>query len=76
MICCESKNDFCRKLGARLIRAKGKTHPGSSEIGRSLRKIQKNNSEGSRDKTGVVPSFPFSVSVVSSQKNPISALRK
>jgi hypothetical protein len=36
-----SKNYFCKKSGARLIRAKGQTHPGSNEIGRSLRKIQK-----------------------------------
>jgi hypothetical protein len=32
---------FCKKIGARHIRAKGQTHLGSSEIGRSLRKIQK-----------------------------------
>jgi hypothetical protein len=32
---------FAKKLGARLIRAKGQTHPGSSEIGMSLCKIQK-----------------------------------
>jgi hypothetical protein len=36
-----SKNDFCKKSRARLIRAKGQTHPGSSEIGMSLCKIQK-----------------------------------
>jgi hypothetical protein len=41
MTCFGSKNDFCKKIGARLIRAKGQTHPGSSEIGRSWRKIQK-----------------------------------
>jgi hypothetical protein len=41
MTCCGSENDFCKKLGARLIRAKGQTHLGSSEIGMSLRKIQK-----------------------------------
>jgi hypothetical protein len=40
MTCCGSENDFCKKLGARLIRAKGQTHPGSSEIGMSLCKIQ------------------------------------
>jgi hypothetical protein len=32
---------FVKKLGARLIRAKGQTHPGFSKIGMSLRKIQK-----------------------------------
>jgi hypothetical protein len=41
MTYCGSKNDFCKKLGARLIGAKGQTHPGSSEIGMSLCKIQK-----------------------------------
>jgi hypothetical protein len=41
MTCCGSENDFRKKLGARLIRAKGKTHPGSSEIDMSLCKIQK-----------------------------------
>jgi hypothetical protein len=41
MTCCGSENDFCKKLGARLIRAKGQTHPGFSKIGRRLRKIQK-----------------------------------
>jgi hypothetical protein len=41
MTCCGSENDFCKKLGAPLIRAKGQTHPGSSEIGMSLCKIQK-----------------------------------
>jgi hypothetical protein len=41
MIYCGSKNDLCKKLGPRLIRAKGQTHPDSSEIDRSLRKIQK-----------------------------------
>jgi hypothetical protein len=41
MICCGSENDFCKKLGARLIRAKWQTHPGFSEIGMSLYKIQK-----------------------------------
>jgi hypothetical protein len=39
--CCGSENDFFKKLGARLIRAKGQTHPGSNEIGMSLCKIQK-----------------------------------
>jgi hypothetical protein len=41
MTYCGSENDFCKKLGARLTRAKGQTHPGSSEIGMSLCKIQK-----------------------------------
>jgi hypothetical protein len=40
MTFCGSKNDFCKKKsGARLIKAKGQTHPGFSEIGKSLRKI-------------------------------------
>jgi hypothetical protein len=41
MTCCGSGNVFCKKLEARLIRAKGQTHPGSSKIGMSLRKIEK-----------------------------------
>jgi hypothetical protein len=41
MTCCGSENNFYKKLGARLIRAKGQTHLGSSEIGMSLSKIQK-----------------------------------
>jgi hypothetical protein len=41
MTCCGSENDFCKKLGAHLIRAKGQTHTGSSEVGVSLCKIQK-----------------------------------
>jgi hypothetical protein len=41
MTCCGSENDFCKKLGALLVRAKGQTHPGSSEIDMSLCKIQK-----------------------------------
>jgi hypothetical protein len=41
MTCCGYENVFCKKLGARLIRAKGQTHPGSNEISMSLRKIQK-----------------------------------
>jgi hypothetical protein len=61
-----------QKLGARFIRAKRQTHPGSSEIGMSLCKIQKNNLEGLHDETradicilggilfmwNVMPSFP------------------
>jgi hypothetical protein len=41
MTWCRSENDFYKKLEARLIRAKGQTHTGSSEIGMSLCKIQK-----------------------------------
>jgi hypothetical protein len=41
MTYCGSENDFCKKLGARLIKAKGQAHPDSSEIGMSLCKIQK-----------------------------------
>jgi hypothetical protein len=40
MACCGSKNDFCKKPGACLIAAKVQSHPGFSEIGRSLRKIK------------------------------------
>jgi hypothetical protein len=73
---------FAKKSGARLIKAKGQTHPGSSEIGRSLRKIQKINLKVCAMKQelicvsqvvyylygGVVPSFSFAVSVAASQK--------
>jgi hypothetical protein len=41
MTCCGSENDFHKKLGAHLIRAKGQTQTGSSEIDMSLCKIQK-----------------------------------
>jgi hypothetical protein len=41
MTYCGSENDFCKKLGAHLIRAKGQTHLGSNEIDMSLCKIQK-----------------------------------
>jgi hypothetical protein len=44
MTCCGSKKDFCKKSGTHLIRAKGQTHPDSSEIGRSMGIIQKINS--------------------------------
>jgi hypothetical protein len=40
MTCCGSKNDFLKKLGGLLFSAKVQNHPGSSEIGRNLRKIQ------------------------------------
>jgi hypothetical protein len=65
------KNDFCKKLGPSLIRDKGQTHPGSNEIGRSLRKIQKIIPKvyttipgGLLFMWGVVPNFSFAVSVV------------
>jgi hypothetical protein len=35
------ENNFCKKLGSHLIKAKGQTHPGASEIGMSLCKIKK-----------------------------------
>jgi hypothetical protein len=41
MIYCESKNDFCKKLGGLLFSAKVQNHPGSSEIGNNLHKNQK-----------------------------------
>jgi hypothetical protein len=40
MTCCGSKNDFYKKSGGLLFSAKVQNHPGSSEIGRNLRKIQ------------------------------------
>jgi hypothetical protein len=43
MICGGCENDFCKNLGARLIKAKGQTHLSSSKIGMSLCKIQKIN---------------------------------
>jgi hypothetical protein len=41
MTCCGSKNDFCKKSGGLLFSTKVQNHPGSSEIGRNLHKIQK-----------------------------------
>jgi hypothetical protein len=41
MICCGFKNDFYKKSGGLLFSAIVQNHPGSSEIGRKLRKIQK-----------------------------------
>jgi hypothetical protein len=41
MTCCGSKNDFCKKSGGLLFSVKVQNHPGSSEIGRNLHKIQK-----------------------------------
>jgi hypothetical protein len=41
MICCGSKNDFCKKLGGLCFSAKVQNHPGSNEIGKNLHKIQK-----------------------------------
>jgi hypothetical protein len=71
MTYCGSENDFCKKIGAHLIRAKGQTHPGSTEIGMSLCKNQKITlkvcvmkqeliylSQGLLFMWGVVPSFP------------------
>jgi hypothetical protein len=40
-MCCGSKNDCFEKLGGLLFTAKVENHPGSSEIGRNLHKIQK-----------------------------------
>jgi hypothetical protein len=65
-------------------------HPGSNEIGKNLRKIQKIPPKAAATKQelvclsqgvyylcgGVFPSFRFRVSVAASQKNPISALQK
>jgi hypothetical protein len=88
MTCCGSENDFCKKLGAHLIRAKGQTHPGSNEIDMSLCKIQNITLKVCALKRelicvsqmiyylcgGVVPSFSFAVLVAASQKSPILAL--
>jgi hypothetical protein len=41
MICCGFKIDFYKKSGGLLFFAKVQNHPGSNEIGRNLRKIQK-----------------------------------
>jgi hypothetical protein len=41
MICCGFKNHFYQKSGGLLFCAKVQNHPGSSKIGRNLRKIQK-----------------------------------
>jgi hypothetical protein len=41
MTCWGSKNDFYKKSGCLLFSAKVQNHPGSNEIGRNLRKIQK-----------------------------------
>jgi hypothetical protein len=81
---------FAKKSEGLLFSAKVQNHPGSNEIGRNLHKIQKNTSEGCRNKTradmripggllfmwGVFPSFRFHVSIAASQKNPTSVLRK
>jgi hypothetical protein len=39
MVCSKSKNNFCKNSGACFIVSKVQTHPDSSKIGRSLRKI-------------------------------------
>jgi hypothetical protein len=39
--CCGSKNDFYKKSGGLVFNAKVQNHPGSTEIGRNLHKIQK-----------------------------------
>jgi hypothetical protein len=41
MTCCGSKNDFYKRSRGLLFSAKVQNHPGSSEIGGNLRKIQK-----------------------------------
>jgi hypothetical protein len=90
MICCGSKNDFCKKSGGLLFSAKVQNHSGSNEISRNLHKIRKNAFEGLHNKTradmripsgllfmwGVFPGFRFRVSVAASQKISISILRK
>jgi hypothetical protein len=82
MTYCGSKNDFCKKSGCLLLSAEVQNHPGSNEIGRNLHKIQKNTSEGCRNKMradmcilgglvfmlGVFPNFRFRILVAASQK--------
>jgi hypothetical protein len=88
MTCCGSRNDFYKKSGARLIRAKGLTPVQRNR--QELVQNSENNFEGLLDETrsdmcipggllfmwGIVPNFPFSVLVATSQKNLISALQK
>jgi hypothetical protein len=80
---------FCKKSGAHLIIAKGKL-TSVQQNRQELAQNPENKFEGLRDKMradicfpdgllfmwGVVPSFSISVSAATSQKNPISALRK
>jgi hypothetical protein len=89
MTCCRSKNDFCKKSGGLLFSAKVKTSPVPTKP-QELAQNSKTTSKGCRNEMradmcipggllfmwGVFPSFRFRVSVVASQKNPISALQK
>jgi hypothetical protein len=84
------KKYFCKKSGACIITAKVQTHPDSSEIGTSLRKIQNIPPKVASTKQeliyvskvvyylcgGVVASFQFHVLVAASQKNLILAVQK
>jgi hypothetical protein len=54
MTCCESKNDFCKKSGGLLFSGKVQNHPGSSEIGRNLHKIQKIPSKAAATKRELI----------------------
>jgi hypothetical protein len=81
-MCCGSKNDFCENSGGLLFCAKVQTHPGSSEIGRSLRKIQYIHPKVVETKRDLIcvsqevyylcgvfsPNFWFPISVAASQK--------
>jgi hypothetical protein len=53
-MCCGSKNDFFKNSGGLFFCAKVQTHPGSSEIGRSLRKIQNIPSKAAGMKRDVI----------------------
>jgi hypothetical protein len=54
MICCGSKNDFYKKSGGLLFSAKVQKHPGSTEIGRKLHKIQKIPLKGTATKRELI----------------------
>jgi hypothetical protein len=54
MMCCGSKNEFCKKSGACLSTAKMQNHPGSSKINKSLRKIQNISPKGAATKQELI----------------------
>jgi hypothetical protein len=84
-----AKNHFCKKSGACFIIAKVQTHPGSSKIGKSLRKIKNIPPKVSAMKCELIcvsqgdyylcgmlfPTFYFAFRYPL-QKNPVSALQK
>jgi hypothetical protein len=54
MTCCGSKNDFYKKSEGLIFSAKVQNHPGSSEIGRNLWKIQKIPPKGTATKRELI----------------------